>query len=365
MERWQKILQKSLTKPEQIAKKFNLPLSEIQQVNKSFKTRITPHFAALIKENGDALYRQVIPDKNELLEGDSDEDPLGEDGDSPVHNIVHRYPDRVLFLISHVCASYCRFCTRKRKVGDASKISWKYVDEGIEYISNHSEIRDVILSGGDPLLLSDDKIEYVLRKLRDIPHIDIIRIHTRVLAFLPQRITAKLVKMLKKYHPLFMNVHFNHPDELHPMAVKALNRLSDSGIPLGSQTVLLKGVNDDPIIMKKLMQKLLKARVKPYYIYQADRVFGTDHFRTSVERGLEIMENLRGWTSGLANPYYVIDAPGGGGKIPLLPNYVIRLTDDEVVLRNYKGKMFRYKQSDNEQIKVEELIGENLDLSLV
>ncbi len=356
MERWRKILQQSMTRPEEIAKKFDIPLDEIKGLEDQFNIRITPHYLSLIKYKGDPIYRQVIPDKDELIDGGLYEDPLAEDRDSPVHNVVHRYPDRCLFLISHVCAAYCRFCTRKRKVGDPTKISLKFIDEGINYIDEHSEIRDVILSGGDPLLLGDDKIEYILQKLRRIPHVEIIRIHTRVPVFLPQRITAKLVKMLKKYHPLYMNVHFNHPDELVPITVKALARLADAGIPLGNQTVLLKGVNYDPEVMKKLMQKLVQARVRPYYIYQADMVFGTEHLRTKVEKGLEIMEALRGWTSGLSVPYFVIDAPGGGGKIPLLPQYVLKISDDEIILRNYAGKVYRYKQPHkNGKVHIDEI----------
>lgn len=359
METWQKILQRSYTKPEEIAAKFNIPIEEIQGLEDQFNIRITPHYMSLIKEKGDPIYRQIVPDKDELISNGLFLDPLAEDEDAPVHNIVHRYPDRVLFLVSHVCASYCRFCTRKRKVGDPTKISLKYIDEGIGYIADHPEVRDVILSGGDPLLLKDEKLEYILQNLRAIPHVEIIRVHTRVPVFLPQRITAKLVKMLKKFHPLYMNVHFNHPNELVPITVKALGRLADAGIPLGNQTVLLKGVNDDPLVMRKLMQKLLQARVRPYYIYQADMVFGTEHLRTSVAKGLEIMEALRGWTSGLAVPYFVIDAPGGGGKIPLLPNYVLRMTDEEVVLRNFEGKIYRYIQPHkNGKMKVEVLENE-------
>lgn len=345
METWQKILQKSITKPEEIAEKFYIPLEEIEKIKQEFDIKITPYYMSLIKDKGDPIYKQVIPDIRELEDHGLFNDPLAEDRDSPVNNIVHRYPDRCLFLVSHVCASYCRFCTRKRKVGDPSKISLKYIDEGIEYIRQHEEIRDVIMSGGDPLLLSDDKLEYILQKLRRIQHIEIIRIGTRVPCFLPQRITAQLANMLKKYHPLYINVHFNHPDELTPIAVKALGRLANVGIPLGNQTVLLKGVNDDPKVMKKLMQKLLQARVRPYYIYQADYVFGTEHFRTRVEKGLEIIKALRGWTSGLAVPHFVIDSPGGGGKIPLLPEYVIKITNEEVILRNYEGKTFRYIQT--------------------
>jgi lysine 2,3-aminomutase len=311
---------------------------------RKFDMKITPYYLSLIKEKGDPIYKQVIPDIRELEDHGLFHDPLAEDKDSPVNNIVHRYPDRCLFLVSHTCASFCRFCTRKRKVGDPTKINMKYIDQGIEYIEQHEEIRDVIISGGDPLVLSDNKLDYILHKLRRISHVEILRIGTRVPCFLPQRITNKLAKMLKKYHPLFINVHFNHPNELTPIAVKALGRLADAGIPLGNQTVLLKGVNDDVEIMKKLMQKLLNARVRPYYIYQADYVFGTEHFRTRVEKGLEIIKALRGWTSGLAVPHFVIDSPGGGGKIPLLPEYVMKITDEEVVLRNYQGKIFRYNQ---------------------
>ncbi len=357
MERWRKILQNSVTTAKEISKKFDVPLEDIMDIEKEFNIKITPYYLSLIKEKGDPIYKQVVPDKREFADHGLFEDPLAEEKDSPVNNIVHRYPDRCLFLVSHVCASYCRFCTRKRKVGDPTKISLKFIDEGIEYIDKHSEIRDVILSGGDPLLLADDKLEYILQKLRRIEHVEIIRIGSRVPCFLPQRITASLAKMLKKYHPLFMNVHFNHPNELTPIAVKALGRLADAGIPLGNQTVLLKGVNDDPEVMKKLMQKLLQARVRPYYIYQADMVFGTEHFRTTVEKGLEIIKALRGWTSGLAVPHYVIDAPGGGGKIPLLPQYVIHVSNEEVVLRNYEGKVFRYRQPEkNGKLQVEELL---------
>jgi lysine 2,3-aminomutase len=359
MERWRKILQNSLTTAKELSERFDIPIDDIQTLENEFNIKITPYYLSLIKEKGDAIYKQVIPDKLELVDNGLFEDPLGEDKDSPVNNIVHRYPDRCLFLISHVCASYCRFCTRKRKVGDPTKISVKFIDEGLEYIANHPEIRDVILSGGDPLLLGDNQLEYILQRLRRISHVEIIRIGTRVPCFLPHRITSKLVKVLKKYHPLYMNVHFNHPDELTHLAVKALGRLADAGIPLGNQTVLLKGVNDDPGVMKKLMQKLLLARVRPYYIYQADMVFGTEHFRTRIEKGLEIVKALRGWTSGLAVPHFVIDAPGGGGKIPLLPQYVLKVTDEEIILKNYAGKIYRYRQpstNGNSGLNIEEIL---------
>ena len=311
----------------------------------SFKTLITPYYAGLIKTKGDPIYRQIVPDPAELVENSGVSDPLDEDHDSPVPSIVHRYPDRVLFLVSHRCASYCRFCTRKRKVGDPSKINPRYIEEGLDYIRAHEEIRDVIISGGDPLMLSDARLEFILSRLRAIPHLEILRIGTRVPCFLPQRVTPKLAAMLRKYHPLYVNVHFNHPDELTPEANEALGLLADAGIPLGCQTVLLKGVNDDPLVMRRLMQKLLAARVRPYYIYQADYVSGTDHLRTTVQKGLEVMEALRGWTSGLAVPYYCIDAPGGGGKIPVLPKYVQSISDEQVVMKNFEGETFVYPQT--------------------
>jgi len=345
MDTWQKILQKSLTGAKEISEKFDIPLADVKKIQNEFDIKINPYYLSLIKEKDDPIYKQVVPDLKELEDNGLFFDPLAEDRDSPVKSIVHRYPDRCLFLVSHDCASFCRFCTRKRKVGDPTQINSKFIDEGIDYIEQHPEIRDVIMSGGDPLLLSDDWLKYILQKLRRIPHVEIIRIGTRVPCFLPQRITTKLANTLKKFHPLYINVHFNHPDELTRIAVNGLGRLADAGIPLGCQTVLLKGVNDDPEVMKKLMQKLLQARVRPYYIYQADYVFGTEHFRTRVEKGLEIIKAIRGWTSGLAVPHFVIDSPDGGGKIPLLPEYVVKIADEEVVLRNYQGKIFRYTQT--------------------
>ena len=345
MEKWRKELQASMTSAQECAARFDIPLQTIERVQDKFKFRITRYYLSLIKAKDDPLYKQVIPDIKELEFHGLYQDPLAEEDDSPVRNIVHRYPDRCLFLVSPVCAGYCRFCTRKRKVGDPLKINHRDIQSGIDYIRDHAEIRDVIISGGDPLMLSDERLEKILSQLRAIPHVEILRIGSRMPCFLPQRITGKLVRMLKKYHPLYINVHFNHPDELTPRAMHALARLANAGIPLGNQTVLLKGVNDDAETMKRLMQKLLQARVKPYYIYQADMVFGTDHFRTRVEKGLEIVKALRGWTSGMAVPYFVIDAPGGGGKIPLLPEMVVSIDDKQVVLRNYEGKIYRYRQS--------------------
>ena len=344
VEEWQWILQRSLRTPEQLAAAFDVDLEEIRMIGKNFKIQITPYYASLIREKGDPIYRQVVPLPYELDEDSGVADPLNEDRDSPVPNIVHRYPDRLLFLVSHSCASYCRFCTRKRRVGDSGKIDPRSIQEGVDYIRSHPEIRDVILSGGDPFILSDEKLELILQSLRRIPHLEILRIGTRVPCFLPQRVTPKLASMLKRYHPLYVSVHFNHPDEITPEAAEALNRLADAGIPLGNQSVLLKGVNDDPQVMKRLMQKLLIVRVKPYYIYQADYVKGTDHFRTTVEKGLEIMDSLRGYTSGLAVPYYVIDTPGGGGKVPILPAYLQSINDQQVIVRNYAGELFAYPQ---------------------
>jgi lysine 2,3-aminomutase len=310
----------------------------------NFQMRITRESLSQIKDVGDANWNQFIPTVQELEIVDGVIDSLDEDGDSPVPNITHRYPDRVLFLVSPVCASYCRFCTRRRKVGDPEKIPLNQYESAFEYIAAHPEVRDIVLSGGDPMMLSDRRLEYILQRLRAIPHVEIIRLGSRITSHLPERITPEFCEMVQKYHPIFMNTHFNHPSELTPAAVAALDRLSRAGVSLGCQTVLLRGVNDDPKVMMKLMHELLKARVRPYYIYMADQVAGGEHFRTTVQKGLEIIKALRGWTSGLAVPQFVIDAPGGGGKVPLLPEYVEEINDDEVIFRNYEGKRFSYKQ---------------------
>ncbi len=346
---WQKLLrERSIASLHQLVEKFGpeqFPdLERLQQAVDNFELRISPAMVDLIKEPGDPIWRQYVPDLQELEVVDGVPDSLNEDDNSPVPNITHRYPDRALFLVSPVCAAYCRFCTRRRKVGDPEKIPMSQFESAFQYLAEHTEIRDVIMSGGDPLLLSDRRLDQILGRLRQIQHIEVVRIGSRVPCHLPERITPELCDTLKKYHPLYINTHFNHPDELTPAAVKGLGMLADAGVPLGCQTVLLKGVNDDPDVMKELMQKLLSARARPYYIYMCDQVAGAEHFKTSVETGLEIIKGLRGWTSGLAVPHFVIDAPGGGGKIPLLPEYVVRITDDEVVLRNYRGKRFVWKQ---------------------
>jgi lysine 2,3-aminomutase len=355
MSDWQKTLHQSIDSLDKlrtyVTNRFGAEVAEreidvaaLQPAFDNFQMRITPAALDLIKEPGDAMWNQYIPTRQELDIVDGVIDSLDEDGDSPVPNITHRYPDRALFLVSPVCASYCRFCTRRRKVGDAEKIPLNQYDSAFEYLAQHTEIRDVILSGGDPMMLSDRRLEYIFQKLRAIPHIEIIRIGSRITSHLPERITPEFCEMVKKYHPVYMNTHFDHPSELTPAAVAALGRLADAGVPLGCQTVLLRGVNDDPAIMKTLMHALMKARVRPYYIYMADQVAGGEHFRTTVQKGLEIIQALRGHTSGLAVPHFVIDAPGGGGKVPLLPEYVEQITDDEVVFRNYEGKRFVYKQ---------------------
>ena len=347
MSDWQKVLHQSVDTLDKLAERFGADAIDVEALKPAFdnfQMRITPAALEHIKAPGDPMWNQYVPTVQELDVVDGVIDSLDEDGDSPVPNITHRYPDRVLFLVSPVCASYCRFCTRRRKVGDPEKIPLNQYDSAFEYIAAHPEIRDVILSGGDPMMLSDRRLEYIFQRLRAIPHIEIIRLGSRITSHLPERITPEFCEMVRKYHPVYMNTHFNHPSELTPAAIAALGRLADAGVPLGCQTVLLRGTNDDPAIMKELMQKLLRARVRPYYIYMADQVAGGEHFRTTVEKGLEIVKALRGWTSGLAVPHFVIDAPGGGGKVPLLPEYVESITEDEVVFRNYEGKRFVYKQ---------------------
>ena len=353
MELWQKQLSQSVVKVKDLP---FIPDSEeyrnkLEEVRENYPIRINSYFLEQIKSPDDPLWKQVVPTLAELDDFDSEElitDPLNEEVDMPVPELVHRYPDRVLLMINNQCPIVCRFCTRKRKIGFPGIVTRETLRQGIQYIRDHSEVRDVIMSGGDPLLVPDKELDRILGELRAIPHLEILRIGTRVPGTLPARITENLCAILKKYHPLYFNIHFNHPSEFTPEVEKACAMLADIGIPLGSQTVLLKGVNDDSKTMKALMHKLLKNRIKPYYIYQADMTEGTDHLRTSVQKGLDLMKDLMGHTSGMAVPYYVIDAPGGGGKIRLLPNSVIKHTDDEVVITNYEGKVFRYSQTNLE-----------------
>jgi len=351
MEQWTIDLRNSVTKGEMIARDFDADAGEINAVCNVYPMRIPKYYYSLIREKGDPIWMQSVASRPELLDEGSPEDPLHEEEDSPVPRLTHRYPDRVLLLVTDRCPMYCRFCTRKRMVGQTSAISEKTIAMGIDYIRSHTEIRDVLLSGGDPLMISDRKLERIISSIRAIRHVEIIRIGTRFPCVMPSRITDELCGMLQKYHPIYVNTHFNHPCEITPQSSEACERLANAGIPLGCQTVLLKGVNDDPKILKELMHKLLMMRVRPYYLYQADLTRGTNHFRTRVETGLEIMQALRGFTTGFAVPQFVIDAPGGGGKIPLMPDYVVRFNQKEIILRNFEGKQYCYPQIHHRYVK--------------
>jgi len=346
---WQWQVRNSFTSLNQLSAFLGLSEQESNSKvsGKNLPVRITPYYASLLDPSNSAqpIRRTVVPVASELIlsPGES-EDPLSETNDSPVPLIVHRYPDRVLFLATNFCSTFCRYCTRTHMVSQQDKVhstqaEW---DRALDYIRQHHEVRDVLISGGDPLTLSDNRIEYLLSKLHEIKHVEFIRIGTKVPVVMPQRITHDLTRMLKKYHPLFMSLHFTHPNEVTPEVKDACCRLADAGIPLGSQTVLLQGINDAPGVYLQLTHELLKIRVKPYYLYQCDPIPGSAHFRTPVEKGLEVMHGLRGFTSGYAIPSFVIDAPGGGGKIPLLPDYVIGHENGNLVLQNYQGNTYRY-----------------------
>jgi lysine 2,3-aminomutase len=331
--------------PEDIRENF-------QSIVQKFPMSITPYYLSLIDVNNlidDPVLRQSFPVNNELSVLKTDMvDPLHEEKDSPVPLVTHRYPDRVLLLVSNMCAMYCRHCTRKRRVGDEDSIpEKKEILKGIEYIRKTPQVRDVLLSGGDPFLLPTDYLNWILSELKSIDHVEIIRIGTRTPVVLPYRITDELVDMLKKHHPLWVNTHFNHPRELTASSKNALRKLADAGIPMGNQTVLLAGVNDCPRIIRSLVHKLVANRVRPYYLFQCDLSEGLSHFRTPVGKGIEILESLIGHTSGLCVPVYVIDAPGGGGKIPIMPNYLISWSTNKVVLRNYEGVITTYKEPDS------------------
>ena len=343
METWQKLIRESVHTVDELVEKFNVERKDAEDLDEFFQARINPYYLGLIRYPGDPIWLQCIPEKIELEDFDAIEDPLMEEAMSPVSNITHRYPDRALFLVTSQCGIYCRFCTRKRKVGDYEKISMKGLEAAFKYLEEHTEIRDVILSGGDPLMLTDVMLEKILKRLRKIEHIEIIRLGTRMPVVLPQRITPNLCNMIKKYHPIYVNTHFNHPWEITDESSRACELLADNGVPVGNQMVIMKDINDDPAIVKELLQKLLKIRVRPYYMYMADETKGANHFRTSIETGMKIVEALRGHTSGLAIPHFVIDAPGGGGKIPLLPNYVLHMDDEKIILRNYQNKVYSYK----------------------
>src|SRR5262245_50517916 len=309
---------------------------------------LTPYYASLLDENDplQPLRRTAVKINDEyvLTPGDSG-DPLNEDAHSPVPGLVHRYPDRVLFLVTGFCPVYCRYCTRSRMVGHPGgeyRFDTQRWEAAIDYVARTPAIRDVLISGGDPLTVSDEKLEWLLSRLRRIPHVEFLRIGSKIPPALPQRITRTLVRMLKRFHPFWMSIHFTHPDEITPEVAQACERLADAGIPLGSQTVLLAGVNDNVETLKRMFLGLLKLRVRPYYLYQCDPVAGSAHFRVPVARGLEIMRGLRGHTTGYAVPTYVIDAPGGGGKVPMLPDYYVGRDGDTVLLRNYEGRIYRY-----------------------
>ncbi len=346
--RWQ--LSNRLNTVEDFEKVLTLTDSERRALSAPglFRVDVTPYYISLIDPNDplDPIRKQIIPTDAEMVPFTGMmEDSLAEDRHSPVPGLVHRYPDRVLMLVTTQCATYCRYCTRSRIVGDPSAtFSRSEFEAQIEYLKNTPQVRDVLLSGGDPLTLAPKLLEELLRRLREIPHIEIIRIGSRVPVFMPMRVTDELCEMLEKYHPLWMNIHVNHPNEISAELAAATDRLSRAGIPLGNQSVLLAGVNDCVHTQRKLVQDLVKIRVRPYYIYQCDLVEGAGHFRTPVGKGLEIIEGLRGHTSGYAVPTYVVDAPGGGGKIPVMPNYLISYNDHKIILRNYEGYITTYEE---------------------
>ena len=347
---WHWQVRNSFTNLDQIKQIVSLTHGEYNGIVKhtsGLPLRITPYYASLISATDptQAIRRAVIPVGDEFIASHGEEpDPLGEENQSPVDGLVHRYPDRALFLTTGFCSTYCRYCTRSRMVGNHGKFKGSITQwqQAIEYIEKKPQIRDVLLSGGDPLTMTDGHLDYLLSSISRIPHVEIVRIGTKVPVVLPQRLTARLLNILKKYQPLWISIHFTHPDELTPETKTACNLLADSGIPLGSQTVLLKGINDDVATLKALFHGLMKIRVRPYYLYQCDPILGSSHFRTTIEEGLSMIEGLRGHTSGYAVPHYVVDAPGGGGKIPLLPDYYQGREGRDVILRNYEGRTFRY-----------------------
>lgn len=345
--KWQ--IKNRITTTEQLEKIISLKPDEKEQIDKcleQFKMAITPYYALLIDVHNPScpIRQQAIPCNKELINYECDmADPLCEDKYSPVEGIIHRYPDRVLFLLTLKCSMYCRHCTRRRVVGfEDCCLSEAKLEKAIEYIKTNTNIRDVLLSGGDPLVMSDTWLENIIKRIRDIPHVEIIRIGTRTPVVLPMRITQTLVNMLKKYHPIWINTHFNHPKEITAESKEACERIADAGIPLGNQTVLLNGINNDREILKELFTKLVKIRVRPYYLYQCDVSQGIGHFRTPVAEGIEIMKSLRGFISGYAIPEYIIDAPGGGGKTPVNPEYIMSLDDKKAILKNFEGKLYTY-----------------------
>jgi len=342
---WKKQLRSGISNAGELCSAFPqlaLKHAMIEKVTATYPVFINSYIAGMLKGPGDPLWRQFIPDMAEIDDTGGMVDPLAEDSTSPVPNITHRYPNRVLFLVSNRCAVHCRFCTRKRKIGRSFEVTPDTISQGIDYISRSPQVSDVLLSGGDPLLLPTAQLDDILGRLRAIPHVDIIRIGTRVPGVLPDRITAGLARMLARFKPLYINTHFNHPVEITPQARRACTLLSDAGIPLGCQTVLLKGVNDSADIMCRLMEALLSMRVRPYYLHHMDYTRGTAHFRTSLTAGLKIIHELRSQASGMSVPHYVIDLPGGGGKVPITPDYIHAVDGNALLLKNFQGKLFRY-----------------------
>ncbi len=345
MTHWKTLLEENITTYHALKKHLNCDNNALKEVIANFPMRINPYYFQLLNSPQDPLWKQAVPDIAELNDQVCIADPLGEENLSPVPNLVHKYPDRALFLVTNQCAMYCRFCTRKRKVGtDKMVITDETIKAGLDYLRKTPSIREVLISGGDPFLLDDEDIENILLQLKRIPTIEIVRIGTRVPCTLPMRVTPRLVSRLKKYHPLYINTHFNHPAEITPEAIKACTLLADAGIPLGCQTVLLKGVNDNPEVMRQLFLKLLKIRVKPYYLFQADLTRGTNHFRTSTATGIEIMKHLIGHISGMAIPTYALDAPNGKGKIPLSPTY-IQQHGKNLLFNNYLNESCSYPEA--------------------
>jgi len=341
MEMWERQIAQSVTSPEELSGLFRLRAPDLADVVARYPMRITRYYLGLIREPGDPVWRQCVPDARELTDVTQSPDPLDEERLSPVPGLIHRYPDRVVWIASAACAVYCRFCMRKRCVG-CPGMAPANRDAALEYIGSRPEIRDVILSGGDPLMLHDDLLDELLSGLRRIPHVEMVRIGTRMPVTLPARVTHKLARLLKKHHPLYINTHFNHPAEITAEAARACARLADAGIPLGNQTVLLQGVNDDPAVMRRLMQRLLAVRVRPYYIHQMDLVQGTAHFRTPIDTGVAVLKGLRGHTSGLATPHYVVDLPAGKGKVELSASDVER-RGGELVFTTFRGERIVYQ----------------------
>ena len=343
MEEWKQIYSKRTVNAKKLKRLFRIDEKEIEKIIRRYPMSVNPYYLGLIEKRNDPIWKQCIPDPREISDSRGKADPLREELHSPIFGLVHRYPDRVLLLVSNMCATYCRFCTRKRKVGKVySSLREKDFKRAIHYIDSHKKVRDVIISGGDPLLLEDEKLEHYIKNIRKIKHVEIIRIDSRTPCTLPQRITPKLCRMLKKYPPIYFLTHFNHPLEITKEAKKACNMLANSGVVMGNQSVLLKGVNDDPKTLIKLGQELLKMKVRPYYIYIPDAVKGTFHFRVSIKRALRIMKGVIGFTSGLAVPKLIIDLENGGGKIPLSPNYMEKKLDHQYNFKNFEGKHFPY-----------------------